>query len=347
MSKLINMATGGLMSKPPYLRPNDESDKEIRASDGNLKREPAGITPYDVNTPASARKGLPQRGLSPSRTRYSKGDMAKGPIIKPEQVPSIDAWEDATDKSDVIHLVKLNKAETKLYKTLKKGKELDLNTKKQNEVLKKLEQKKNKKALGGYMDEFQIAEEEPLSRQKIALGGRAALEEKYDRRRDYKAYAEGDEVIAEEEIVEEPLMAPVGMEEPLIEDEIAADDLAMEEDVAMEDAESVLDTSMLSEEEEVVVDAAIEMYPELEAILPKMVATEFTEDELVEGPGTGTSDSIPALLSDGEFVFTAKAVKNIGIDKLRKMMAQAEEAYDAGMVNQEEAAELAVDETIV
>ena len=39
------MATGGLMSKPPYLRPNDESDKEIRASDGNLKREPAGITP--------------------------------------------------------------------------------------------------------------------------------------------------------------------------------------------------------------------------------------------------------------------------------------------------------------
>ena len=100
-------------------------------------------------------------------------------------------------------------------------------------------------------------------------------------------------------------------------------------------------------EEEVVVDAAIEMYPELEAILPKMVATEFTEDELVEGPGTGTSDSIPALLSDGEFVFTAKAVKNIGIDKLRKMMAQAEEAYDAGMVNQEETAELAVDETIV
>jgi len=204
---------------------------------------------------------------------------------------------------------------------------------------------KKKAALGGYMDEFQIAEEEPLSRQKRALGGRAALEEKYDRRRAYRAFQEGD--LVEEEIVEEPLMAPVGMEEPLIGDEIAADDLAMEEDVAMEDAESVLDTSMLSEEEEVVVDAAIEMYPELEAILPKMVATEFTEDELVEGPGTGTSDSVPALLSDGEFVFTAKAVKNIGIDKLRKMMAQAEEAYDAGMVNQEETAELAVDETIV
>ena len=325
MSKPINMATGGLMSMPPYLK--------------DTKKEDKGITPYDVNTPDSARKGLPQRGLSASRTRYSRGDMAKGPEI----VPSVDSWEDATDDSDVIHLVKLNKTETKLYKTLKKGKELDLNTKKQNEVLKKLEQKKNKKALGGYMDNFQISQEEPLA--KYSIGGAAALNEKYDRRKDYKAFAEGD--LVEEEIIEEPLMAPVGMEEPLIEDEIAADDLAMEEDVAMEDAESVLDTSMLSEEEEVVVDAAIEMYPELEAILPKMVATEFTEDELVEGPGTGTSDSIPALLSDGEFVFTAKAVKNIGIDKLRKMMAQAEEAYDAGMVNQEEAAELAVDETIV
>jgi len=336
--KLVNMATGGLMSMPPYIRANDESDKEIRKSDGNLKREPAGITPYDVNTPASARKGLPQRALSPSRTRYRSGDGVKP--LDPDEIPILEEHE--LEKGDI---AKLNKIETKEYKTLKKGKELDLNTPEQNKKLKKLEQKKNKAALGGYMDNFQIAEEEPLSRQKYSIGGSSALEEKYDRRRDYKAFQEGD--LVEEEIVEEPLMAPVGMEEPLIGDEIAADDLAMEEDVAMEDAESVLDTSMLSEEEEVVVDAAIEMYPELEAILPKMVATEFTEDELVEGPGTGTSDSIPALLSDGEFVFTAKAVKNIGIDKLRKMMAQAEEAYDAGMVNQEETAELAVDETIV
>ena len=32
----------------------------------------------------------------------------------------------------------------------------------------------------------------------------------------------------------------------------------------------------------------------------------------INGPGTGTSDDIPAMLSDGEFVFTAKAVKNAG-----------------------------------
>jgi len=32
----------------------------------------------------------------------------------------------------------------------------------------------------------------------------------------------------------------------------------------------------------------------------------------IAGPGTGTSDDIPAMLSDGEFVMTAKAVRNAG-----------------------------------
>ena len=32
----------------------------------------------------------------------------------------------------------------------------------------------------------------------------------------------------------------------------------------------------------------------------------------IVGPGTGTSDDIPAMLSDGEFVMTAKAVRNAG-----------------------------------
>ena len=213
--------------------------------------------------------------------------------------------------------------------------------------IEKLKTMKNKKvvsaALGGVMDENQIAEETPLA---LSIGGQAALGEKYDRRKDYQAYAEGDEVIAEEEIIEDPLMAPTGMDfdTPVLEeDAIAETDMEM----AAEDemiADDILDTSMLSEEEEAVVDQAIETFPELEAIIPKIVATEFTEDELVEGPGTGTSDSIPALLSDGEFVFTAKAVKNIGIDKLRKMMKQAEEAYDAGMVEQEDAATMASEE---
>ena len=32
----------------------------------------------------------------------------------------------------------------------------------------------------------------------------------------------------------------------------------------------------------------------------------------ISGPGTGTSDQVPAMLSDGEFVFTAKAVRAAG-----------------------------------
>ena len=36
------------------------------------------------------------------------------------------------------------------------------------------------------------------------------------------------------------------------------------------------------------------------------------------GPGTGTSDDIPAMLSDGEFVMTAKANKGAGAVGLKQ-----------------------------
>jgi hypothetical protein len=38
----------------------------------------------------------------------------------------------------------------------------------------------------------------------------------------------------------------------------------------------------------------------------------------ISGPGTGTSDDVPAMLSDGEFVFTAKAVRALGDGSRRK-----------------------------
>ena len=51
----------------------------------------------------------------------------------------------------------------------------------------------------------------------------------------------------------------------------------------------------------------------------------------VDGPGTGTSDSVPARLSDGEFVVTAKAVRgagggdrNVGAARMYDMMSQLE-----------------------
>lgn len=56
----------------------------------------------------------------------------------------------------------------------------------------------------------------------------------------------------------------------------------------------------------------------------------------ISGPGTETSDSIPAMLSDGEFVLTAKAVKGVGngsrregAKKLYRMMHSLEKKVGA------------------
>ncbi len=58
---------------------------------------------------------------------------------------------------------------------------------------------------------------------------------------------------------------------------------------------------------------------------------DFTAGGHAMEPGTGTSDSIPAFLSDGEFVMTAKAGKGFGggnrekgAQKLYSMMEKAE-----------------------
>ena len=60
-------------------------------------------------------------------------------------------------------------------------------------------------------------------------------------------------------------------------------------------------------------------YKAAEGSGPAGVAQEFPRmDGPINGPGTGTSDDVPAMLSDGEFVFTAKAVRNMGQGSRRK-----------------------------
>ena len=320
--KPIKMATGGLMSMPPYIAKQDTTSE--------------GITPYDVNTPMSARKGLPSRALDKSRTRMNKGG---------EVFPDLSGDGEITQKDILIGKGVIKKAYGGIMERQ--------NFKDGDSVKDKIEERKFK--------QLEIMKEEGLEltpkqeqeleaykakdrKVEMAIGGVVGNESisKYNQRPDYQAYAEGDIVedemsdedmppMKELEVEEESLLQPMGMD-----DEMPMDD---EEDITDEDLESmdaIIDTSALSEEEEQLLDEAVDMHPELEAIIPKLVATEFTDDGEVEGPGTGTSDSIPALLSDGEFVFTAKAVKNIGVDKLRKMMKQAEADYDAGIQSQEE-----------
>ena len=330
--KPINMATGGLMSMPPFIaKQEDDKDK--------------GISPYDINTPAEARQGLPSRLLAKSRTRFNKGGIMnrqkynKGDeairLLRDIDLPD-EPLEEAPAEGEIPNekyaggKAAKDKMIIDKIERLEAAKEMQTDSSmiaKINNEIKSLESKVSTRitaADGGYMDENKIAEETPLA---LNIGGAVRRPEE---RREYQAYAEGDMV------EDESLLSPMGMEE---EDAIAETDMEMTAEDEMEDDmdyDSILDTSALSEEEETVLDEAVEMHPELESIIPKIVATEFTEDELVEGPGDGTSDSIPAMLSDGEFVFTAKAVKNIGVDKLRKMMKQAEESYDAGQVSQEE-----------
>ena len=108
-------------------------------------------------------------------------------------------------------------------------------------------------------------------------------------------------------------------------------------DAAMEDdyIEFVVSES-LDEEEQTYLMNALEADPQLSMIFDKVVetASEFSGAGEVEGPGTGLTDSIPARLSDGEFVMTKKATDQIGADNLQRMMDDAERAFDGGMMRE-------------
>ena len=93
----------------------------------------------------------------------------------------------------------------------------------------------------------------------------------------------------------------------------------------------------LDEEEESMLMQELQANPQLSMLFDKVmeVAMEFSGSGPVEGPGSEVSDSIPARLSDGEFVFTAKAVEEIGADNLMSMMKEAEAAADGRQMAQE------------
>lgn len=106
-------------------------------------------------------------------------------------------------------------------------------------------------------------------------------------------------------------------------------------DDEMEDdfVEFVLGQSLEESEMDYLMDA-LEADDQLSMIFDKVIlaSSEFSGAGKVEGPGDGTSDSIPARLSDGEFVFTKKATDQIGADNLQTMMDDAERAYDGGLM---------------
>jgi len=93
----------------------------------------------------------------------------------------------------------------------------------------------------------------------------------------------------------------------------------------------------LDEGEETYLMDTLEADEKLSVIFDKVLdtASEFAGSGPVEGPGSEVSDSIPARLSDGEFVMTAKAADEIGPDNLQGMMSDAELRADQRQAAQE------------
>ena len=124
---------------------------------------------------------------------------------------------------------------------------------------------------------------------------------------------------------------PVDTYDNIPEDELAEAMASQKPDAEMEETyqEFILDQALNPEEQEFLM-GALEQSPELTEVFDKIltVSSEFSGAGAVEGMGTGVSDSIPARLSDGEFVITAKATEYIGANNLQRIMDEAERAYD-------------------
>ena len=109
------------------------------------------------------------------------------------------------------------------------------------------------------------------------------------------------------------------MEMPMLPDE------EMEEDYV----DYVVEETLSNEDRNYLI-GALEQDDRLSVIFDQVIETahEFSGSGPIKGPGSGVSDSIPARLSDGEFVFTTKATEEIGVDNLMSMMKDAEAAVD-------------------
>ena len=132
------------------------------------------------------------------------------------------------------------------------------------------------------------------------------------------AFAVGGSLLADNMPVEEQPMDEPMMEQP-------QEDMLPDDEMEDEFIDYILDTALTDEEEEMLM-SKLEQDGDMSMLFEKVidVAQEFAGSGPVEGPGSGVSDSIPARLSDGEFVFTAAAVEEIGADNLMAMMKDAE-----------------------
>ena len=148
------------------------------------------------------------------------------------------------------------------------------------------------------------------------------MEEASEKHKNRTLLAEGGEMDSQMTA----MMMPT-KEEPIMEEQ--EQDMLPDDQMEDEHLDFIINEA-LDQEEEMYLMEKLQADDRLSMIFDKIMdtASEFSGSGPVEGLGTGISDSIPARLSDGEFVMTAKATDEIGADNLQRMMKDAEEASD-------------------
>jgi len=280
---------------------------------------------YDVNTPQSVREGTPLRLFDKERARYKTGDVV----------------EDNYNRALAIYSAMKN-ADEPDAKIKERIGELQYN----KIIMNKANVKKA--ATGGLMGgDPRLGRVEDVGYQAYSKGGLTDYELVQLKNMGYDVNKFGVKHYGGESVLKDVLKVNKYAEGGEVEGDMKIPELAPEAETSLEmqmeeampesdmNVEAQVDTSVLDSEEEQLLEEVIEMHPGIMDVIVKLTAKEFTGSGEVDGPGTGTSDSIPAMLSDGEFVFTAKAVKQIGVDKLRKQMRAAEEEYDNSMAVQD------------
>src|SRR6056300_1537413 len=283
---------------------------------------------YDTNTPQSVREGTPLRLFDKTRARYKTGDVV----------------EDNYNRALAVYSAMKNANEPDVKIKERIG-ELQYN----KIVMNKANVKKA--ATGGLMGgDPRLGKVEDVGYQAYSSGGLSDYKRVQLKNMGYDVDKYGVEYYGGMKVLNEVIKVNNYAEGGKVEGDMKIPELTPEAETSLEmqmeeampeseedemDVQAQVDTSVLDSEEEQLLEEVIEMHPNIMDVIVKLTTKEFTGEGEVDGPGTGTSDSIPAMLSDGEFVFTAKAVKQIGVDRLRKQMKAAEQEYDNSMAVQD------------
>ena len=308
---------------------------------GSMKEQMEGIaiaiTPVKVEKKRD-KKMSGGKTMKPAKTRYTYNE---GSEVNPNK--GIEALR--KEAPEVVARMgyglggvasKLSKNLLKLFKKDEKVKNIVKEIEKQKVYIKNKGYEKELKDMGEAVNDLTPDEKleytEEFAKYELSSLG-ASLEDRLSKLverkmidktedKDKISFAEGGDVDAQM-----AMMMPTE-EEPIMEEQ--EQDMMPDEQMEDEYLDFIIDQS-LSPEEETSLMSKLEADPELSVMFDKVMdtATEFAGAGPVDGPGSGVSDSIPARLSDGEFVFTAKATEQIGADRLQSMMDDAEAEADA------------------